>query len=367
MSNRAAIHRVGTAAGKLAAGQRAAGQRAGTVSVATGKVSGNGAWARQRTLNTAVQCRGVGLHSGVPVTMTLRPAAADTGIVFRRIDLPEDQDRDIPARWDNVANTQHCTLIRNAAGATVSTVEHVMAALAGMGVDNALIELDAGEPPIMDGSAAPFVFLVECAGVVEQDAPRRVLKIKKAVTVGDARKSATLVPGDGFAVSCEIEFDNDVVARQKGFFRIDGASFKSDIARARTFGFLHEVDYLRQVGLAQGGSLDNAVVVSADGVMNPDGLRYGDEFVRHKVLDCVGDLYLAGALVQGHFHGFRSGHAMNNQLLRAVFADPANYEWVLMPAADQVEAQNQAPAGAEPQRVGTRVPDYAVDGLAATA
>jgi UDP-3-O-[3-hydroxymyristoyl] N-acetylglucosamine deacetylase len=276
--------------------------------------------AQQRTLKTAIHCRGVALHSGARVAMTLCPAAPDTGIVFRRTDR---DGADVAACWHNVAAQPLCTRIEDRNGASVSTIEHLMAALAGLEIDNAVVEIDGPEVPVMDGSAAPFVFLIECAGIVEQGAPRRAIRVLKPVRVGDGSKSAALTPDDGFRMSFAIDFDSDAISRQDISIAIDPDSFKAHISRARTFGFLHEVDQLRAAGLARGGSLDNAVVISGNEVLNREGLRYVDEFVRHKVLDALGDLYLAGAPIVGHFHGVRSGHALNQQLVRTLFADPS--------------------------------------------
>jgi UDP-3-O-[3-hydroxymyristoyl] N-acetylglucosamine deacetylase len=279
---------------------------------------------RQRTLKSPVRCTGIGLHSGVPVNLALFPASVDHGVVFQRTDV-ESGDVLVPARWSTVVETFHCTAIANEAGVTVSTIEHLMAALAGMGIDNVLVTLDGPEVPIMDGSSAPFVFLVECAGTVEQPAARRAIRVQRPVSVADKGRVASLSPADTFRIDLEIDFGGTAVARQEFQFHDVNGSFKADIARARTFGFLHEVDSLRAAGLALGGSLDNAVVVSGDRVLNEGGLRYGDEFVRHKVLDCIGDLALAGAPILGHFQGVRTGHAMNNLLLRELFSNPANY------------------------------------------
>jgi UDP-3-O-[3-hydroxymyristoyl] N-acetylglucosamine deacetylase len=276
--------------------------------------------ALQKTLKSAIHCRGVGLHSGARVAMTLRPAAVDSGIRFRR----SDQDgAEIKADWRNALEQMLCTRLEDSEGQSVATVEHLMAALAGLEVDNAVVELDGPEVPVMDGSAAPFVFLLECAGVVEQDASRRAIKVLKTVGVEEAGKSAALAPDNGFSMSFAIDFASGAISRQDITIAVDPESFKSDISRARTFGFLHEVDGLRAAGLARGGSLDNAVVINGDRVLNREGLRYVDEFVRHKVLDALGDLYLAGAPIIGHFRGVRSGHALNRRLLEALFADPS--------------------------------------------
>lgn len=283
--------------------------------------------AMRRTIAQAIRCEGIGLHTGKPVSMTLVPAAPGTGIVFRRTDVPGDTGV-LPARWDRVTQTMHATLLSNPEGVTLSTVEHVMAALAGLGIDDILIAVDGPELPIMDGSSEPFVFLLESAGLRECEQPRRYLRLRRTVSITEGSKTASLSPADHFSVSVEIDFGATAVARQSGAVVVDPTSFKTEISRARTFGFLEEVNYLRANGLALGGSLDNAVVVSGQSVMNPEGLRFADEFVRHKILDCIGDLYLAGGPILGAFHGVRSGHALNNKLLRAVFADAANYEWV---------------------------------------
>jgi UDP-3-O-[3-hydroxymyristoyl] N-acetylglucosamine deacetylase len=297
---------------------------------AAATVPGNGP--RQHTLKAPVHCTGIGLHSGANVAMSLFPAPPDHGIVFRRTDI-HDRDANVPALWHQVIETNHCTVLGNEAGTTVSTVEHLMATLAGLGVDNALVTLDGPEVPIMDGSAAPFVFLLECAGLAEQNAPRRAIRIRQPVLVVDNGRVAAASPSDSFSISVEIDFEATIVARQECFFRVADGTFKAEIARARTFGFMHEVDELRAAGLARGGSLENAVMVADDQILNEGGLRYDNEFVRHKVLDCIGDMYLAGSPILGHIHGVRSGHAFNNRLLRAIFADPENWELVEMPEA----------------------------------
>lgn len=298
----------------------------------------------QRTLKTPIHCTGIGLHSGSKVHMTLRPAEAGAGITFVRTDL-RGADAVIPASWDHVTDTRLCTVIANEAGASVGTIEHLMAALRGLEVDNVTIEIDSPEVPIMDGSSAPFVFLIECAGLREQTAPRRAIRILRPVGIGDATRGASLTPADRAIYSVEIDFQSAAVARQRGTVTLGPGAFKADVARARTFGFLHEVDQLRQVGLARGGSLDNAIVISGDRVLNEGGLRYEDEFVRHKILDSIGDLYLAGAQIIGHFHGFRCGHALNNQVLHALFANPDAWCWVGDAQTDPTVA-----AWNEPQR-----------------
>ena len=285
----------------------------------------------QKTLKNAIGCSGVGLHSGARVSMTLHPAPADHGIVFRRTDIVGGQ-AEIAAEWQNVVDSQLCTAVANRDGVAIQTIEHLMAAFAGLGIDNALVELNGPEVPIMDGSAAPFVFLIECAGIAELEEPRRAVVVVKPITVGDNGKRASFAPAPGFAVDLTIDFANAVVARQEFAFDLADGAFKSELARARTFGFEDEISQMRKAGLLPGGSLDNAVVVSGAKVLNEDGLRYGDEFVRHKVLDCVGDLYLAGPIV-GRFEGFRTGHRLNNQLLRALFADPTATAIVPMDAS----------------------------------
>lgn len=282
---------------------------------------------RQKTLKNAIGCSGVGLHTGAKVTMTLLPAAEDTGIVFKRTDISGGQAT-IKADWRHVTDSQLCTAIGNEDGVTIFTIEHLMAAFAGVGIDNALVEINGPEVPIMDGSAAPFVFLIECAGKVEQAAAREVFIVKKRITVGSGEKQASISPGLGFTVGFDIDFDSAAVRQQELQFDLVDGAFKNDLARARTFGFEHEVSAMRAHGLLRGGSLDNAVIVSGDKILNQSGLRYSDEFVRHKVLDCIGDLYLAGAPLIGHFHGSRSGHRMNHQLLEALFADPTAWERV---------------------------------------
>ncbi len=290
----------------------------------------------QRTLKQPINCSGVALHSGLDIKMTLRPGEADSGILFWRTDIAGG-GAFIPARWDQVTDTRMCSTLGNEDGVTIGTVEHLMAALAGMEIDNAVIEINGPEVPIMDGSAAPFVFLIECAGVVTQDRPWRVIRILKPISVDDGDRYASLAPGNGFSVSFDIDFDSAAVSRQRISVELGNGTFKRELARARTFGFLHEVEELRAAGLARGGSLDNAVVVSGDKVLNEGGLRYDDEFVRHKALDAIGDLFLAGAPLRGHFYGQRSGHGTNNALLRALFADAEAWSYDEM-LSDEIEA-----------------------------
>jgi len=288
---------------------------------------------RQRTLKAPIDCTGVALHSGNKVHMTLHPATADSGIVFRRTDVA-GMGAEIPALWDRVVDTRLCSVIGNEDGVTVSTVEHVMAALAGCGIDNVLIDVNGPEVPIMDGSSEPFVFLIECAGVVEQESPRRVVRVLKSVSVQDGDCVATLVPADRFTVDMEIDFDSAAVDQQSFRLGVVNGAFCKELARARTFGFLHEVEAMRAAGLAKGGSLDNAIVISGDEIMNEDGLRFDDEFVRHKALDAVGDMYLAGGQVMGAFSGTKSGHALNNKLLRALFADDSAWTYDTVSSID---------------------------------
>jgi UDP-3-O-[3-hydroxymyristoyl] N-acetylglucosamine deacetylase len=293
---------------------------------------------RQSTLLTEISCTGIGLHSGRAVTMTLRPAAPDTGINFCRTDLPGQPI--IPARFDRATDLVMCTSL-GADGAKVGTVEHLLAALSGLGIDNAMIDIDGPEVPVMDGSSAPFVFLLECAGVATQAAPRRYMRILETVEVRDGDKFARLEPFDGFSVSVQIDFESRAIGRQSVSVSMGSAAFKSELARARTFGFEHEVEYMRSQGLARGGSLDNAVVVSGDRILNEGGLRFDDEFVRHKALDAVGDLFLAGAPILGRFVAAKTGHALNNKLLRELFARPS--AWSL----ETVSAPEAALAAAE--------------------
>jgi UDP-3-O-[3-hydroxymyristoyl] N-acetylglucosamine deacetylase len=282
---------------------------------------------RQQTLKTWIDCVGVGLHSGRRAHLRIGPAPVDTGIQFRRTDLA-GMGAVIPASWSHVVDTRLCTVIGNADGVVVGTVEHLMAAFAGAGIDNATVEIDGPEVPIMDGSAESFVFLIECAGVAQQSAPRKRIKILKRVSVSAGDSSATLMPSSVASIDFALDFASPAIGRQEKSVVLSEGAFKRDLARARTFGFAEEVEHLRKAGLARGGSLENAVVIGENRVLNSEGLRYGDEFVRHKMLDAVGDLYLAGGVVEGRFLGVRSGHALNIQLLRALFADES--AWTLI-------------------------------------
>jgi UDP-3-O-[3-hydroxymyristoyl] N-acetylglucosamine deacetylase len=283
----------------------------------------------QRTLKRSVSCAGVALHSGHKVGLTLLPAEDNSGIVFSRSDVT-DQDPEVPATWDRVVDTRLCTAIGNKDGTSVSTIEHLMAAFAGCGIDNVRVKLDGPEVPIMDGSSEPFVLLIKSAGVVQSNTARRVIRILKPVNVEIGNSRATLTRSNRPKLDVEIDFDSEVISKQTLSMGLVNGSFCKELARARTFGFLHEVEQMRAAGLAKGGSLENAIVVSREGVMNDEGLRFDDEFVRHKMLDAIGDLYLAGGHIIGQFNSFRSGHTVNNALLRALFADQSAWEFDIM-------------------------------------
>jgi len=282
---------------------------------------------KQRTLKSLIRATGVGLHSGAKVTMTLRPAAPDTGIVFRRVDLPTPVD--LRADPYLVGDTQLASCLE-CDGAKIGTVEHLMSALAGLGVDNAYVDVDAAELPIMDGSAAPFVYLLQSAGIEEQAAAKKFVRVKKAVEVKDGDKWARLEPYQGFRLTFSIVFQHPVMKNSDTTVSVDFAehSYVKDVARARTFGFMQDVESMQSKGLALGGSLDNAIVMDEYRVLNQDGLRLPDEFVRHKVLDAVGDLYLLGHPLLAAFSAHKSGHALNNLLLRALLADCTAWEMV---------------------------------------
>jgi UDP-3-O-[3-hydroxymyristoyl] N-acetylglucosamine deacetylase len=298
--------------------------------------------ALQTTIKNKMVCQGVGVHTGILSTLTLLPAPEGTGVVFRRTDHPGIAGV-VPARYDRVTDTRLGTTIGNVYGVKIHTVEHLMAAIVGCGVTNVIAEIDGPEVPIMDGSSAPFVFLLECAGLVHQSAPQRAVRIRETVRIQDGDKYAELSPGMGFSAELEIAFENcPVIDRQFYSFDLDPASFKAELARARTFGFRHEVEYLQSQGHALGGSLSNSIVVDGDRIMNEGGLRYSDEFVRHKLLDVVGDMALAGAPIFGTFRGFKTGHALNNRLLRELFGRRSAWEMVTLharrtaPAAERV-------------------------------
>jgi len=293
---------------------------------------------RQRTLKSLVSATGVGLHTGQKVRMSLRPAQPDTGIVFRRLDLAGAAD--LPARADLVGETRLCScLVRGEV--KVYTIEHLMSALYGLGVDNAYVDLDGPEVPIMDGSAAPFVLLIQQAGVEEQGAPKRFLRVKKRIVARDGEKWAALEPHEGFKLSFSIVFKHPVILKSNTELTVDFAttSYLKEVARARTFGFVHDVEDLRESGLAQGGGLESALVLDEHRVLNAGGLRFADEFIRHKILDAIGDLYLLGRPLLAAFSAYKSGHDLNNQLLRALIADPSATEAVTF------EGNQEVPAG----------------------
>jgi UDP-3-O-[3-hydroxymyristoyl] N-acetylglucosamine deacetylase len=282
---------------------------------------------RQRTLRNEIRATGVGLHSGKKVYLTLKPAPIDNGIVFRRVDLTPAVE--IKATASNVGETLlSTTLVKG--DVKVSTVEHLLSAMAGLGIDNAFVELSAAEVPIMDGSAGPFVFLIQSAGIEEQEAAKQFIRIKREVTVTDGDKVASFLPFEGFKVSFKIDFDHPAFSSTSVLSEVDfsSTSFVKEVSRARTFGFMHEIEFLRSQGLAQGGSFENAIVVDEYRVLNEDGLRYDDEFVKHKVLDAIGDLYLLGNSLVGEFKAFKSGHALNNTLLRKLIEQEDAWEVV---------------------------------------
>ena len=282
---------------------------------------------KQRTLKNPIRATGVGLHSGEKVYMNLRPAPVDTGIVFRRTDL--DPVVEIPANAELVSETVLCTGLSRE-GAKVQTVEHLMSALAGLGIDNAYVELTAPEVPIMDGSAGPFVFLLQSAGIEEQHAPKRFIRIKRPVEVREGDKIARFEPHDGFRIGFTVEFKHPAIpsSLSRAEVEFSTAAYIREVSRARTFGFMRDLEYMRERNLGLGGSMDNAIVLDEFRVLNEDGLRYADEFVRHKILDAVGDLYLAGHAVIGAYEGYKSGHALNNKLVRALLADVEAWEEV---------------------------------------
>ena len=294
---------------------------------------------KQRTLKNKIRATGVGVHLGNRVEMLIRPAAPDTGIVFCRSDLPGSPM--VRAHALNVNDTRMSTRIEDPkSGAKVATVEHLMSAFAGLGIDNAYVDLSAEEVPIMDGSAGPFVFLLQSAGIEEQGKAKRYIRVKKALELKDKDRYVSLMPFDGFKLKFTIEFDHPVFKKAASDVEIDFAdvSFVKEVARARTFGFTHDVEMLREMGLGRGGSLDNAIVIDDFRVLNSEGLRFDDEFVKHKALDAVGDLYMLGHPLIGAFHGIKSGHAMNNQLIRALLADQSSFEFVTFDKRDQLPA-----------------------------
>jgi len=300
---------------------------------------------RQRTLKNVIRATGVGLHTGKKIYLTLRPAAVDTGIVFRRVDL--DEPVDILAKEENVGNTTLSTTLTKG-DVSVSTVEHLLSAFAGLGVDNAYVDVSAAEVPIMDGSAGPFVFLIESAGIEEQSALKRFIRIKRPVVVEEDGKWAKFEPFEGFKVSFSIDFDHPAFKgrSQEAVVDFSTTSFVKEVSRARTFGFMRDLDFLRERNLALGGNLSNAVVVDDYRVLNEDGLRYEDEFVKHKVLDAIGDLYLLGYSLIGAFSGHKSGHALNNRLLRALMADESAWELVTFDENERAPISYMQPVSA---------------------
>lgn len=285
---------------------------------------------QQRTLKNTIRATGVGLHSGDKVYMTLRPAPAHHGIVFRRVDL--EPVVEVPASGELVTEVTLCTGL-TCNGAKVQTVEHLMSAFAGLGIDNAIVELSSAELPIMDGSSGPFVFLLQSAGIVEQAAPKRFIRITRPIEVREGDKIARFEPYDGYKLGFTIEFDHPMIPARQSRQEIEfsTAAYIKEISRARTFGFMRDLEYMRERNLGLGGSMDNAIVLDEFRVLNEDGLRYTDEFVRHKILDAIGDLYLAGGPILGHYEGFKSGHALNNKLVRALLAEQSAWEWVSFP------------------------------------
>ncbi len=290
---------------------------------------------KQRTLDHAIRCSGIGLHSGKKVDLVLHPAEVDTGIVFVRSDLGIE----IKGHVSSVADTTLCTTLGHGK-ATIATVEHLMSALAGLGIDNARIEVNGPEVPVMDGSASPFIFLIQCAGIVEQHKAKKVLRIKKRVSIEDGDKSCALYPASGFRVSYHLDYAHPLLSNCKVSFDFSRQGYAREVSRARTFGFIHEVEALQKAGLALGGSMDNAVVLDKYGVLNEGGLRYADECARHKVLDTVGDLFLIGYPIVGAFEGIKSGHAMNTQLVQAVLADET--AWVIEELEDAQQANESS-------------------------
>lgn len=292
---------------------------------------------RQRTLKNVIRATGVGLHSGEKVFLTLRPAPVDTGIVFRRVDL--DPVVEVPASAELVTETTLCTGL-SCGPAKIQTVEHLLSALAGLGVDNIYVELSAAEVPIMDGSSGPFVFLLQSAGIAEQEAPKRFIRIKRAVEVRDGDKVARFEPYDGFRLDFTVQFDHPAIpaSQSRAVVEFSTANYIQEVSRARTFGFMRDLEYMRERNLGLGGSMDNAIVLDEFRVLNDDGLRYADEFVRHKILDAVGDLYLAGHPVIGTYVGFKSGHALNNKLVRALLAERSAWDEVTFSETDATPA-----------------------------
>lgn len=284
---------------------------------------------KQRTIKKQVSASGIGLHSGNIVELILKPAPVDSGIVFKRVDIENSEL--IKAKPEMVTDTMLCTQIGTVADQKIGTVEHLMSALYGCGVDNVIIELNGPEIPIFDGSSASFMLLIDSAGIQEQDADKKFIKIMNHVRVEEDGKFAEFTPNDTFSLDLGINFNHPVIPKQEQRFDISGGFYKNEIARARTFCFQKDVEYMQSVGLALGGGLDNAIVIGDFAVLNKDGLRFKDEFIRHKVLDCIGDLYMIGHPILGHFNSHLTGHGLNNKLLREIFADDNNWKYITLP------------------------------------
>ncbi|MBL6665003.1 MAG: UDP-3-O-acyl-N-acetylglucosamine deacetylase [Rickettsiales bacterium] len=278
----------------------------------------------QKTINSKISCKGIGVHSGKNASITFYPAPTDTGIIFRRTDFDKDKSH-IRAKYDNVIGTNLGTSLINKHGAKVSTVEHLMAAIWGCGIDNLYIDISGEEIPIMDGSSEPFIFLFECAGIKTQNQPRKVIEILQTIRVEEDDKFAQVRPSKDFSIELEVEFSKQKIAKQKFIYNPESTSFKNDISRARTFGFKHEIEALHKMNLAKGGSLDNAIVIDNGKVINKEGLRYENELVRHKALDFVGDVYLSGYFIIGAFKAYKTGHKLNNMLMHELFSNKDNY------------------------------------------
>ncbi len=298
---------------------------------------------KQTTIRSRVDMTGLGVHGGKPVAISLHPANADTGIAFLRTGLEGGRSRRLRAEWSGVGATELCTVLGDEAG-SVSTIEHLMAALYALGIDNALVEIDGPEVPIMDGSSEPFLDAIEKAGIVRFNAPRRYVRVLRPVRIEQGRGWAELLPYDrGFRLEVEIDFPTPLIGRQKKVFELDARGFRRELARARTFGFMKDVEHLWKNGFALGASLDNTVALGDDRILNPEGLRYPDEFVRHKTLDAVGDLSLAGGPLLAHYRSYCGGHRMNVSILAELFSDPANYEIV---DPSRIMSSDSAPASA---------------------
>ncbi len=287
--------------------------------IANSNISSN-----QQTIRKSFSLNGIGLHSGKKVKITVEPAKVNNGIKFIRTDLTKDNI--VPALWSNVSSTNLCTTISNEKGVSVSTIEHLMSSLSGMHIDNANILINNLEVPIMDGSSLPFVEELENSGMEIQEIPRKIISVKKKILVSKNDSYAKITPNKQFSIDFEIDFESQLVSKQACQLQLINGNYKTDVSSARTFGFEKDVDYLQANGLALGGSLDNAVVVGEKDILNKEGLRFNDEFVRHKILDSIGDLYLAGKPIQGYFYGSKSGHFLNNQLLRELFSDKSNFD-----------------------------------------